>query len=70
MNNVIQVEAKSVYGIEKLYPVNSLAEQLASFKGQKTLTHRDVLSLKDMGFSVEQVVVPVGKLVGIKIADL
>jgi hypothetical protein len=58
MENVVQVEQKSVYGVDKLYPANALAVHLAIFKGQKTLTNLDVSNLKAAGFQVERVVNP------------
>jgi hypothetical protein len=70
MNNEVQVERKSVYGVEKLYPVNALADKLAAFKGQKTLTMNDVAALKDMGFTVALYARDPGKLVGIHLGDL
>ena len=56
MENVVQVELKSVYGVDKLYPANPLAVHLAIFKGQKTLTKVDVSNLNAAGFQVERVV--------------
>lgn len=70
MENVVQIESRSVYGNSKFYPHNSLADKLALFKGQKTLTAADVVALKDMGFKVELMAVVPGKLVGVKIGDL
>lgn len=57
MDNVIKVIRKSVYGQEKLYPVNALGKDLADFKGQSTLTNQDVAFLKHMGFKVTLAVV-------------
>jgi hypothetical protein len=70
MESVVQVEQKSVYGVIKLYPHNSLADKLAAFKGQKTLTDRDIQDLKAMGFKVELMAAVPGKLVGVKLGDL
>jgi hypothetical protein len=69
IENTVQVQEKSVYGVTKLYPANSLADKLAAFKGQKTLTEQDIYALKDMGFHVELVYVPKGKLVGVVISE-
>lgn len=70
MEDVVQIESRSVYGNSKFYPHNSLAFKLAEFKSQKTLTASDVVMLKGMGFKVELMAVVPGKLVGVKIGDL
>jgi len=58
MDNLIQVEKRSVYGVDKFYPANPLAVHMAIFKGQKTLTSSDIFNLKAAGFQVERVVNP------------
>ncbi len=65
MDNVVQVEKRSVYGKEQMYPVNRLGHALADFKGNKTLTSSDVAFLTQMGFKVRLVAVFSGEVVEI-----
>lgn len=49
----IIVEVKTVYGNQVIYPVDAMAKGFAKLLGQKTLTPRDVDTIKEMGFAVE-----------------
>lgn len=53
--NTIQVEIKSVYGNEKIYPVCIKAKAFARLVRQTTLTNRDIEAIKELGFTVEVV---------------
>lgn len=48
------VEVRSVYGTEKIYPVNDKAKLLASLAGTKTLSVANLELAKKLGFTVEQ----------------
>ena len=47
----LTVEIKNVYGNETIYPVCEKGQLLASFKGQKTFTRKDIDTLKKLGYS-------------------
>jgi hypothetical protein len=49
----IQVQIKSVYGNELVYPICDNAKLFASIKGQKTLTSRDLAHIKQLGYAIE-----------------
>lgn len=51
----IQVEIKSVYGVEKIYPVSEEAKVFAKLLGQQTLTVEDIQNIKLLGYMVEVV---------------
>lgn len=51
----IQVQIKSIYGNEVIYPVCDKAKTLASLVNQKTLTKRDIEHIKALGFTVQVV---------------
>ncbi len=49
----IQVTIRSVYGAQKIYPVNAAAEKLAELVGAKTLSGRQLAMAQDLGCSVK-----------------
>ena len=49
--NVV-VEQRNVYGAIKFYPMNPLAEQLASLMKQKTFDAGNLRDIKNMGIAV------------------
>lgn len=53
----LTVKIKNVYGNETIYPICEKGELLASFKGQKTFTRKDIEALKQLGyvFTVQQI---------------
>lgn len=53
MDTTIKVTHSTVYGIDRYYPANKLAEALASLCGQQTLTKDQLKILHDAGFHVE-----------------
>jgi hypothetical protein len=53
MNNVIRVQIRTVYGIDRFYPVNDQAELLAKLTGTVTLTETNLKTAKAMGFVIE-----------------
>lgn len=48
----IEVEIKTVYGNQQIYPVNDAARAFAAIAGTKTLTAQAVQHIKTLGFSV------------------
>ena len=48
----IKVESKTHYGSEHMYITSDHAEAVATLTGKKTLTERDILALKALGFNV------------------
>lgn len=55
MTQSIQVEIKTIYGSDKIYPSCSRAEIFCKLVGQKTLTERDVDLIKQLGIEVQVV---------------
>ena len=52
MNTLLIVTIKSVYGTDKIYPVNTPAELLARIAGTKTLTLQAIENAMKMGFDL------------------
>ncbi|RKZ70510.1 MAG: hypothetical protein DRQ48_00860 [Gammaproteobacteria bacterium] len=48
----IQVQIKNVYGSEMVYPVCDNAKLFAEMVGRKTLTARDISSIKKLGYTI------------------
>lgn len=51
----ITVQIKSVYGVEKIYPVCAKAKAFATLVKQKTLTVDDLRVIKALGYKIEVV---------------
>ena len=54
--NIIEVEVRSVYGNKMVYPANELAHKFAKLLGVKTFNRTQVLGMKDLRYTVGQVV--------------
>lgn len=55
MNNLsITIEVKTIYGNTLIYPVDKNAKLFTQLIGQKTLTRRDLDTIKELGYSIEQ----------------
>lgn len=52
MDQIIEVQVKSVYGQDRIYPINDQAKRMTDLLGRKTLTSADISKIKDMGFKV------------------
>lgn len=53
MNGKVIIEIRSVYGNERIYPANDVADVFANIAGTKTLS-RDVLKhAQNLGFEIE-----------------
>lgn len=57
----IQVQVKTIYGNQTIYPICDKAKTFAKMLRQTTLTMTDVNNIKNLGFEVE-VIQPVIKL--------
>lgn len=55
MNNEIQVEIKTIYGEERIYPACHTSHLLAEMLNQRTLTRKNIEKIKGMGFTVSVV---------------
>ena len=51
----IQVQLKTIYGVQKIYPICDKAQTFAKMLGQTTLTQSDIAYIKQLGFTVEVV---------------
>ena len=51
-DKLVIVERRTVYGIDKLYPVCDRAIIFADMVGTKTLTTATIEGMRDLGFSV------------------
>jgi hypothetical protein len=51
----IQIELRSIYGVNKAYPVDRNAECLAAIAGTKTMTINTLVNALRMGFDIEVV---------------
>jgi hypothetical protein len=58
MDTMIKVTHSKVYGVDRYYPANKLAERLAEFCGQASLTTDQLKVLHQAGFTIEQVSKP------------
>lgn len=55
MNQVIQVQVKSVYGNTLIYPVNEAAQLIANIAGTKTISNATLAYAQRLGFTIQQV---------------
>lgn len=49
---LIQVELRSSYGTDRIYPVNELARLMLQLTGRKTFFVKDLETLAEAGYSV------------------
>lgn len=52
MNENIVVQKRTVYGVDKIYPLSENAHHICSLLGQKTLTVDNIKFLKLIGFTI------------------
>jgi hypothetical protein len=52
----IQVETRSVYGNELVYPVCDRAKLFAKLTKTKTLNSQDLRNIKDLGYTINRLV--------------
>jgi hypothetical protein len=46
------IEIKTVYGVERIYPINDTAKQFAELTGQTTLSRKHLATIKRLGFEI------------------
>lgn len=51
----VQIQVRSVYGNDLIYPIDENAKRFAKIAGKKTLSLSDVINIQLLGFKVEQV---------------
>jgi|TARA_R110001583_G_scaffold109480_1_gene258234 hypothetical protein len=51
----IQVKIKSVYGIERIYPMCKISNSFTRLMRKRTLDRDEVQEIKSMGYTVEVV---------------
>jgi len=51
----LKLQLKSVYGVERIYPICDISKRLANFKGSKTFTHSDIMQLSNIGYDFDWV---------------
>lgn len=56
MKQTLKVSIARPYGIETIYPECETSRLFAALLGQKTLTHLNVLVIKNLGYEFEVVV--------------
>ena len=53
--NIIKVEVKQVYGLERIYPSCNTSKLLNNLMPTKTFTIQDLVNIKKLGYQVESV---------------
>lgn len=56
---------RSVYGTQKIYPANSVADDFAKLMAVRTFSNADVLAIEGLGFALIQVPDPQAGLRGV-----
>jgi hypothetical protein len=52
-SHTVRVQARSVYGVHRIYPKNLAARSFCALTGRKTLMNSDLLHIEDLGFTIE-----------------
>lgn len=55
MSTILQIEVRSVYGKDTIYPVNDAAKTLARIAGKKTLSATDIQNANALGLEVVEI---------------
>jgi hypothetical protein len=50
--HTVEIEIKTNYGNEAIYPANDTAAKLANLTGKKTLSRVDLAIIKNLGFDI------------------
>ena len=53
MQTTVQIEIKTNYGNEAIYPANDTAAKLANLIGKKTLSRSDLAIIANLGFDIQ-----------------
>lgn len=48
----VRVMVRSVFGVERIYPVCENANIFTRLTGQKTLSHESIKAIRELGFTV------------------
>jgi hypothetical protein len=51
----LKISIKTVYGKDLIYPADETAEMLVSLTGKKTFDKRDLVTIQNLGYEIEQV---------------
>jgi hypothetical protein len=57
LSRVVQIELRSAYGHDRVYPKNLTAFAFCSLTGRKTLSDADLRVIQELGFELEWVTV-------------
>lgn len=52
---ILEVQVKTVYGVDRIYPMNDTAKKLAVCFNRKTFDKELIGRLKDVGFTIKWV---------------
>lgn len=55
---VIKVRVKNDYGVDRVYPACPTAVLFTRIIGQKSLTHRDLCLIEELGYRIDNVTEP------------
>lgn len=54
MKKVLMVKLQNVYGVQKIYPANDVAETFAKIAGTKTLSGAVVTYAAQLGYEIQE----------------
>ncbi len=54
MEKTILIEIRNVYGAQNIYVISEHKQFIQNLTGKKTIDHSDIISLKGLGFSIEE----------------
>jgi len=57
VNMVVKYEVRNVYGNERLYPANNVAQQFAQLTNTTTLSRFHLQMIRELGFTVQPITV-------------
>ena len=52
METTLAVQVRSVYGQDRIYPMNDQSKKICDLLGRKTLTKEDLVKLRGLGFEI------------------
>ena len=55
MELTLEVQLKTAYGVDRIYPMNEAAKKLAALMQAKSFTKTDLAKIKDIGFKIKWV---------------
>ena len=57
VNMIVKYEVRNVYGNERLYPANGVAQQFAQLTNTTTLSRSHLQMIRELGFTVQPITV-------------